>query len=73
MLSTDVMNLKRSDEPWPLSFSFARALRVPALKAWGCNPANVPAAQGALYHRARFNSAAREGRYTSEVEREGRV
>ena len=54
--------------PWPLSFSFARALQAPALAVWRGEPNNVPAGQQAFYHRARCNSAAREGRYTSELE-----
>ena len=69
----NAMNLTLADQPWPLSFSFARALQAPALEAWRGQAVNVPAAQDALYHRARCNSAAREGRYTSELERGGQV
>jgi fructose-bisphosphate aldolase class I len=69
----NAMNLKPAEHPWPLSFSFARALQAPALEAWRGQAANGPAAQDALYHRAHCNSAAREGRYTSEVEHRGRV
>jgi fructose-bisphosphate aldolase class I len=56
--------------PWELSFSFARALQEPPMRAWGGNPDNVPEAQRLFYHRARCNSAARYGRYTPEMERE---
>lgn len=45
--------------PWELSFSFGRALQAPALQAWAGNTANTAAAQAALLHRARCNSAAR--------------
>jgi fructose-bisphosphate aldolase class I len=69
----NAMNASPAEQPWPLSFSFARALQAPALEAWRGQAVNVPAAQNALYHRARCNSAAREGRYTSEVERGGRI
>ena len=55
--------------PWPLSFSFARALQAPVLKAWKGDARNVPAAQKAFSHRAQCNSAARYGRYTPELER----
>lgn len=55
--------------PWQLSFSFARALQAPVLKAWNGEARNVPAAQKAFYHRAKCNSAARYGRYTPELER----
>lgn len=54
--------------PWQLSFSFGRALQAPALKAW--QGANVPAAQLALLHRAKCNSAARFGRYSEDLELE---
>ena len=56
--------------PWAMSFSFGRALQAPALALWAGKPANVSLAQRALLHRARCNSLARSGRYTSEVERE---
>jgi fructose-bisphosphate aldolase class I len=62
------MNAMAVAHPWPLSFSFARALQGPALEAWRGEPGNVPAGQQAFYHRARCNSAAREGRYTPELE-----
>jgi fructose-bisphosphate aldolase class I len=54
--------------PWELSFSYGRALQDPVLKTWKGDPANVPAAQRAYYHRARCNSAARFGKYTKEME-----
>lgn len=54
---------KLGHAPWELSFSFGRALQAPALTAWAGQPANVAAAQHALLHRARCNSAARYGRY----------
>ena len=56
--------------PWQLSFSYGRALQAPALKAWGGQAGNVPAAQKAYYHRARMNGAARSGRYTAALEKE---
>jgi fructose-bisphosphate aldolase class I len=55
--------------PWELSFSFGRALQAPALKRWAGRAENIPAAQAALLHRARCNSAARFGQYASEMER----
>jgi fructose-bisphosphate aldolase class I len=45
--------------PWPLSFSYARAIQHPALEIWHGEPANVPAAQRALLRRAACNRAAR--------------
>ena len=55
--------------PWQLSFSFGRALQAPALKAWKGQASNGSAAQTALYHRAQWNSAARYGKYTPDMER----
>lgn len=54
--------------PWQVSFSYARALQDPALKAWKGEAANVAAAQKIFYHRAKMNGAARRGRYTSQME-----
>lgn len=63
----NAMNMMAA-QPWPLSFSFARALQAPALEAWRGEPSNVSAAQSVFYHRARCNGAAREGSYTAEIE-----
>jgi fructose-bisphosphate aldolase class I len=56
--------------PWPLSFSYGRALQHAALTAWKGAPSNVAAAQAALLHRSRMNSLACSGRYSSELERQ---
>jgi fructose-bisphosphate aldolase class I len=49
--------------PWPLTFSFGRALQEPALRLWAGEDANRDAAQLALLHRARCNGAAARGEY----------
>ena len=54
--------------PWELSFSFGRGLQAAPLKVWAGIFENIPAAQKAYYHRARVTSAARQGRYTAEME-----
>lgn len=59
---------KMGPHPWQVSFSYARALQDPALKAWKGEAANVPAAQKIFYHRAKCNSAARSGSYTKQME-----
>jgi len=59
----------KSQLPWALSFSFARAIQQPALEIWRGEEANVKAAQQALLHRARCNRAARRGEYTSAMEK----
>ncbi len=58
--------------PWPLSFSYGRALQQPSLKAWRGAAANVVAAQTALAHRARMNGLASLGRYSAELERQAK-
>lgn len=55
--------------PWELSFSFGRALQAPALQRWAGRSENAAAAQAALLHRARCNSAARFGQYSADMER----
>ena len=56
--------------PWPLSFSYGRALQQPSLKAWKGSAGNVAAAQAALLHRSRMNSLATSGRYTQDAEKQ---
>ena len=60
---------KLGNSPWPLSFSYGRALQQQPLKAWQGAAANVPAAQAALAHRARMNSLAALGRYSADMEK----
>ncbi len=64
----NAMNAAHSDLPWPLSFSYGRALQEPCLKVWGGDAANIAAAQKALLHRERCNSLACLGKYTEDVE-----
>ncbi len=56
--------------PWPLVFSFGRALQQPALQVWRGEDANVVAAQRALIHRATCNGAALHGLYEPSMEHE---
>ena len=62
---------KLGPHPWQLSFSYGRALQAAALKAWLGQTANVDAGKAAFLHRARMNSAARSGSYTSDMESAG--
>ena len=65
----NLMNLRfKTQLPWALSFSFARAIQQPALEIWRGQEANVKAAQQALLHRARCNRAARRGEYAAAME-----
>ncbi len=54
--------------PWNLTFSYGRALQAPALKAWGGQQANVPAAQAAFAHRAHMNGLAALGEWSQSQE-----
>jgi fructose-bisphosphate aldolase class I len=56
--------------PWPLTFSYSRALQNPALKAWSGKAANVAAAQKAFHHRAHMNGLAAQGKWKPEQERQ---
>ena len=58
------------DLPWPLSFSYGRALQADALKAWGGKAENLARARQVLLHRERCNSLAAMGQYTDTIERE---
>ncbi len=62
----DAMN-KLQELPWPLTFSYGRALQNPALRCWAKNlSSNVKAAQEKLLTRARLNGLASLGDYAGE-------
>ncbi len=54
--------------PWYLSFSYARALQDPALKAWQGKNENIAVAQKAFLKRAKLNSLATIGKYAEDME-----
>src|SRR3984885_4010205 len=54
--------------PWPLSFSYGRALQAAPQKAWSGKAENVAAGQRAFIHRARMNSLASKGEWKAEME-----
>ena len=64
----NTMNAKNKDLPWPLSFSYGRALQEPCLKAWGGSSTNIEAAQKVLLHREKCNGLACKGEYDSKME-----
>jgi fructose-bisphosphate aldolase class I len=67
--ATENLNaVNRLGGPWPLSFSYGRALQASALTAWGGEPANVEAAQSAFLHRARMNALAAAGDWNADLE-----
>ena len=56
--------------PWPLTFSYSRALQNPALNTWKGQSANVGAAQKAFHHRAKMNGLAAKGEWQANLEKE---
>jgi fructose-bisphosphate aldolase class I len=67
--ATENLNaINRIGGPWPLSFSYGRALQASALAAWRGDPANVEAAQEAFGHRARMNALAAAGEWSPGLE-----
>lgn len=64
----NAMNNTYPHLPWPLSFSYGRALQDPCLKAWAGKKENIKSAQAALLHREKCNSLACLGEYTETME-----
>jgi fructose-bisphosphate aldolase class I len=64
----DAMN--RMGAPWPLTFSYSRALQAVALNTWRGQAGNVAAAQKAFHHRAKMNSLAAKGQWKAELEKQ---
>ena len=58
------------DLPWPLTFSYGRALQAAPLQAWAGKAENVAAAQAAFNHRARMNGLAALGEWDAAMEKE---
>ncbi|MBO6639779.1 MAG: fructose-bisphosphate aldolase class I [Roseitalea sp.] len=56
------------DLPWPLTFSYGRALQAAALKAWSGKAENVAAGQRAFAHRAKMNALAAAGQWSADQE-----
>jgi fructose-bisphosphate aldolase class I len=63
----DAMN-KIGGLPWPLTFSYGRALQAAPQKAWSGKAENVAAGQRAFIHRARMNSLASKGEWRADLE-----
>jgi fructose-bisphosphate aldolase class I len=67
------INQVNAAKPWALTFSYGRALQEEALEVWGGKDENIAAGQRAFFHRAKCDSAAALGRYTSAMESESVV
>lgn len=65
----NAMNARsRHKLPWPLAFSYARAIQQPALALWAGEAGNIELAQKSLVHRARCNRSARRGEYVASTD-----
>lgn len=64
----NLMNSMGVTHPWPLSFSYGRALQESALKTWAGKAENLLAGQKAFLHRARMNGLATLGKYSASME-----
>ena len=65
----NAMNAKFRDRcPWPVTFSYARAIQQPALNHWAGESSRIAEAQQRLLRRAELNSAASTGKYDSKME-----
>lgn len=62
-INLDAINKFNGKKPWPLTFSYGRALQASVLRAWGGKPDNVKAAQDELIKRAKANGMAAQGQY----------
>jgi fructose-bisphosphate aldolase class I len=67
-LHLDLMN-KLGPLPWPLTFSYGRALQAAPQKAWSGKDENVAAGQRAFAHRAHMNGLAAQGQWKRELEK----
>jgi len=54
----------QGDQPWPITYSYSRAVQDPVLKLWRNRAANTKKAQAKFSQLLAQNSAARNGEYT---------
>jgi len=57
--------------PWPVTFSFSRAIQQPALQRWAGKAENVKAAQELLARRLQLLTLAQRGEYRPKLETDG--
>jgi len=55
--------------PWPVTFSYGRALQHEPQTIWAGKPENVAAAQRAFAHRSRMNGLAAQGQWKHDLEK----
>ncbi|WDR01176.1 fructose-bisphosphate aldolase class I [Devosia algicola] len=57
------------NKPWPLTFSYGRALQNVALRTWAGRRENFEPAQLAFTHRAKMNALAALGKWRPEIDK----
>jgi len=65
----NAMNAAHPNLPWPLTFSYGRALQAAPQKAWSGKSENTAAAQAAFAHRAKMNGLAAMGQWKKDMEK----
>ncbi|MFD1662390.1 class I fructose-bisphosphate aldolase [Streptomyces caeni] len=66
--SANLDAMQKLPAPWPLTFSFGRALVAPALEAWAGKAELWETGQRVLAHRVGCNTAALAGNYSEALE-----
>jgi fructose-bisphosphate aldolase, class I len=63
--STENLNAiaKLGKQPWPITYSYSRAIEEPFLLAWQGKPENTEEAMRVLTHACKMNSLAQQGKY----------
>lgn len=60
---------KIADKPWPMTFSYSRALQEPVLKCWAGKSENIKLAREIFRQRVLATAVASEGKWRLEMER----
>lgn len=56
-------------QPWPITFSYSRAIEEPVLATWQGKEDNVKEAQKMLFHAAKMNGLAQQGKYDPQKDK----
>lgn len=65
-LNLNEIILSPGRKPWPLTFSYGRALQTSVLKVWAGQDANVKESQKEFLQRAKDNSLAAQGKFGTD-------
>ena len=68
--ATENLNLinKSNDTDFIMTYSYGRAIQQSALKFWSKDIKNIEGTQNVFNHRARMNTMAAQGKWSSELE-----